>query len=251
MTKTDATRACLDALRARLGPERVVTAEADIASRLVEARGLYQGSAAAVIFPGDPQEVAFTVAACAEAGVPVVAQGGNTGLVGGGVPHGGIVLSLTRLDRIREVDRLNATITVEAGCILQNGAGGGRGGGLPVSPVPGVRGHLPHRRQPRHQRGRHGRAALRQHARADPRPRGRAGGRAHLERPHGPAQGQYRLRPARPLHRVRGHARHHHRRSAEALPETRVAGDRLRGLRRAAAGPRAVRSLPRRLRAIP
>jgi len=119
VTETDATRACLDALRARLGPERVMTAEADIASRLVEARGLYQGSAAAVVYPADTEEVAFTVASCAKAGVPVVAQGGNTGLVGGGVPHGGIVLSLTRLDRIREIDRLNATITVEAGCILQ------------------------------------------------------------------------------------------------------------------------------------
>ena len=51
--------------------------------------------------------------------LPIVPQGGNTGLVGGGVPYGGIVLSLARLDRIRAVDPVNATMTVEAGCILK------------------------------------------------------------------------------------------------------------------------------------
>ena len=60
------------------------------------------------------------VGECAQAGVAIVPQGGNTGLVGGGVPFGGLVLSLARLDRIRELDPVNATMTVEAGCILQN-----------------------------------------------------------------------------------------------------------------------------------
>ncbi len=134
MTETDATRACLDALRARLGPERVVTAEADIASRLVEARGLYQGSAAAVVYPADTEEVAFTVAACAKAGVPVVAQGGNTGLVGGGVPYGGIVLSLTRLDRIREIDRRQRHHDGRGRLHPAERAGGGRGGAASCFP---------------------------------------------------------------------------------------------------------------------
>ena len=65
--------------------------------------------------PRDTAEVAFVVEQCAAAGVPIVPQGGNTGLVGGGVPYGGIVLSLARLDRIRAVDPVNATMTVEAG----------------------------------------------------------------------------------------------------------------------------------------
>src|SRR4051812_870382 len=110
----------LATLAARLGPNHVLTAEADMAGHLVESRGLYAGAAWAVARPKDTGEVAFVVAACAKAGIPIVPQGGNTGLVGGGVPHRGVVLSLTRLDRIREVDPVNATMTVEAGCILKN-----------------------------------------------------------------------------------------------------------------------------------
>jgi FAD/FMN-containing dehydrogenase len=109
----------LETLAARLGPRQVLTDEADMTAHLVEPRGLFQGKAAAVVRPGSTEDVAFVIGACAEAGVPVVPQGGNTGLVGGGTPQGGIVLSLARLDRIREVDPVNATMTVEAGCILK------------------------------------------------------------------------------------------------------------------------------------
>jgi FAD/FMN-containing dehydrogenase len=90
-----------------------------MAGYLVEERGLYRGTALAIVRPRDTAEVAFVVSECARAGVPVVAQSGNTGLTGGGVPYGGIVLSLARLDRVREVDAANATMTVEAGCILK------------------------------------------------------------------------------------------------------------------------------------
>jgi FAD/FMN-containing dehydrogenase len=110
----------LDALAARLGRTHVLTDPGQMAGYLVESRGLYQGSALAVVRPADTEEVAFVVRECAAAGVPIVPQGGNTGLVGGGVPFGGIVLSLARLDRIREIDPVNATMTAEAGCILQN-----------------------------------------------------------------------------------------------------------------------------------
>ncbi|WP_372423186.1 FAD-binding oxidoreductase [Salinarimonas chemoclinalis] len=103
----------------RLGPAQVVSALADIEPHLVESRGLYRGRALAVVRPKDVHEVSFVLAQCAAAGVPVVPQGGNTGLVGGGVPHGGIVLSLARLDVIRALDPLNATITVEAGVTLK------------------------------------------------------------------------------------------------------------------------------------
>ncbi len=109
----------LDTLAARLGAAHVLTAASDMAGYLSEARALYQGSALAVVRPRDTAEVAFVVEQCAAAGVPIVPQGGNTGLVGGGVPYGGVVLSLARLDRIRAVDPVNATMTVEAGCILK------------------------------------------------------------------------------------------------------------------------------------
>jgi FAD/FMN-containing dehydrogenase len=110
----------LETLAGRLGSAHVLTAPADMAGHLVEPRGLYRGEASAVVRPRDTEEVAFVVRECAASGVPVVPQGGNTGLVGGGVPQGGIVLSLSRLDRIRAVDPHNATMTVEAGCILAN-----------------------------------------------------------------------------------------------------------------------------------
>jgi FAD/FMN-containing dehydrogenase len=110
----------IDALAYRLGAAHVLTDTSDIAPYLVEERGLYRGAALTVVRPRDAAEVAFVVSECARAGVAVVAQSGNTGLTGGGVPYGGVVLSLARLDRVREVDPVNATITVEAGCILKN-----------------------------------------------------------------------------------------------------------------------------------
>ena len=79
----------LETLRARLGAPHVLTDPSDLAPYLVESRKLYRGSALAAVRPGSTEEVAFVVEACAAAGVAVVAQGGNTGLVGGGVPHGG------------------------------------------------------------------------------------------------------------------------------------------------------------------
>ncbi|HEY8564733.1 MAG TPA: FAD-binding oxidoreductase [Beijerinckiaceae bacterium] len=103
----------------RLGAPYVSSAEADLAGHIVESRGLYTGRALAVAKPKDAEEVAFVVRTCAEAGVAIVPQGGNTGLVGGGVPYGAVVLSLARLDHVREVDPVNATMTVEAGCILK------------------------------------------------------------------------------------------------------------------------------------
>ncbi|WP_375409973.1 FAD-binding oxidoreductase, partial [uncultured Methylobacterium sp.] len=108
----------LDTLAGRLGEKHVLTDPDIMAPALVETRGLYQGRALAVVRPADTAEVAFVIETCAGARVPVVAQGGNTGLVGGGVPEGGIVLSLVRLDRVRGLDPLGSTITVEAGVTL-------------------------------------------------------------------------------------------------------------------------------------
>ncbi|WP_416558751.1 FAD-binding oxidoreductase [Limnohabitans sp. yimb22184] len=82
-----------------------------------------KGRALAVVRPGNTAEVAAVVKACAAANTPIVPQGGNTGLVVGGVPNGSgtqIVLSMTRMNAVRAIDPANLTITVEAGCVLQN-----------------------------------------------------------------------------------------------------------------------------------
>ena len=85
-------------------------------------RGRYRGRALAVARPADTAEVAAVVRLCAAHAVPIVPQGGNTGLVGGGVPDASgrqLVLSLARLRRVRAIDADNLTATVEAGCVLQ------------------------------------------------------------------------------------------------------------------------------------
>ena len=103
----------------RRRPRRLVD---DPAGFLIDWRGAYSGTAAAVVRPGSTAEVAAVVALCRELGVAVVPQGGNTGLCGGAVPDASgrqVVLSLTRLRRIRDLDAANSTITVEAGVVLR------------------------------------------------------------------------------------------------------------------------------------
>ncbi|ADH88101.1 D-lactate dehydrogenase (cytochrome) [Ancylobacter novellus DSM 506] len=122
MTSMNLASSSLDALLAsiaqRIGAQHVLTGSADMAPYLNEERGLYHGQAPAVLRPGSTEEVAFIVEACARAGVPIVPQGGNTGLVGGQMPFGQVLMSLQRLDRIRNVDPVDMTMTVEAGVIL-------------------------------------------------------------------------------------------------------------------------------------
>lgn len=108
----------LRALRDLLGERHVLTDPDIVAPYLLERRGLYTGTAPAILRPGSAAEVAAAVTLCAGAGVPFVAQGGNTGLTGGGVPQGAMVISLERLSAVRAVDPVGATITVEAGAIL-------------------------------------------------------------------------------------------------------------------------------------
>ncbi|MGB7102718.1 MAG: FAD-binding oxidoreductase [Xanthobacteraceae bacterium] len=88
---------------------------------LVEMRDLYRGRSPMVLRPGSVTEVADILRLADATGTPIVPQGGNTGLVGGQTPHNNeIVLSLTRLDRIREVDPISNTMTCEAGVTLQH-----------------------------------------------------------------------------------------------------------------------------------
>jgi len=112
----------IDALRGAVG-ERHVLHEGDLSAWEVDWRKRYRGRALAVVRAASTAEVAAVVKACAAHGAAIVAQGGNTGLVGGSVPDASgtqVVLSLTRMNRIREVDAGNLTMTVDAGCVLQS-----------------------------------------------------------------------------------------------------------------------------------
>ncbi|MEK7736435.1 MAG: FAD-binding oxidoreductase, partial [Pseudomonadota bacterium] len=118
--------ALIDTLTSIVGKTQVLCEASAMAPFLTDWRGRYSGSALCVVRPENTEEVARVVAACAAAGVAIVPQGGNTGLVGGatpcapaGHPQGEVVVSLVRMNRIRAIDLDNNTMTVEAGCILQ------------------------------------------------------------------------------------------------------------------------------------
>jgi FAD/FMN-containing dehydrogenase len=109
----------LRSLAAIVGEPHVLTSDAT-AGFAVDWTGRFQGHTPAVVRPRDTAEVAAVLALCTGAGVPVVPQGGNTGLVGGGVPlHGEVVLSLTRLNQMGPVDHAAAQVTAGAGVTLQ------------------------------------------------------------------------------------------------------------------------------------
>jgi FAD/FMN-containing dehydrogenase len=104
-----------------VGAGNVLTAPADTKPYFTDWRRQYAAAAECVVRPASTAEVAAVVALCAREGVAIVPQGGNTGLVGGSVPTGAgreVLLSLGRLNRIRSIDALNDTATVEAGCVL-------------------------------------------------------------------------------------------------------------------------------------
>src|SRR5689334_6096521 len=109
----------LDALRDVVGAEHVLVSDDVKASFETDWTGRFTGTAAAVVRPGSTEEVVAVVTACAAAGAPIVTQGGNTGLVGGGVPAGGeVLLSLTRLAELGPVDEVAAQMTAGAGATL-------------------------------------------------------------------------------------------------------------------------------------
>jgi len=108
-------------LDAAVGSAQVLTAQSDVAPYVTDWRGRFHGRALAVVRPGNTNEVAAVVRTCAELHVPIVTQGGNTGQCGGATPDdrgNAIVLSLTRMNRVRAVDPDNATLTAEAGVPL-------------------------------------------------------------------------------------------------------------------------------------
>lgn len=114
--------ALLDRFKAIVGPKGWVTDPDMLAPHFREPRDLYVGIAPMLLRPANTDEVAAIVKLARETKTKLVPQGGNTGLVGGNIPFMGndeIILSLQRMNRIRAIDPLNDTITVEAGCILQ------------------------------------------------------------------------------------------------------------------------------------
>ena len=109
----------LATLRGVVGPTHVLTDPDVVRGQVVDWTGRFRGSTPAVVRPGDVGEVAAVVAACNDAGHAIVAQGGNTGLVGGGVPlHDEVLLDLRRLDHIDAVDARAGQVTVQAGVTL-------------------------------------------------------------------------------------------------------------------------------------
>lgn len=112
----------LDQCRSVLGETFVLTGDDAMRSYLTDYRQRYTGAAAAVLKPASTLQVSEVVKLCNQYQIAIVPQGGNTGLVLGSVPDQGgraVVLSLLRLNQIRETDPVNDTITVEAGCLLQ------------------------------------------------------------------------------------------------------------------------------------
>ncbi len=112
----------LDAIRVVVGDRGLLTDRSDTAPYSEDWRRLYQGRTAAVIRPGTTEELAAVVRLCAQSSAPIVPQGGNTSMVGGAVPNedgSELVLSTARLNRIRDLDPADMTLTIEAGVTLK------------------------------------------------------------------------------------------------------------------------------------
>src|ERR1700743_1483872 len=106
--------------RSIVGDKYAVTDAADIAPYVTEERGLFHGRSPLVLRPGSTAEVSAICKIASEHRIALVPQGGNTGLVGGQTPHNGeVVVSMRRLDKIRDVDPASNTMTCEAGVGLQ------------------------------------------------------------------------------------------------------------------------------------
>ncbi|MGL9619752.1 FAD-binding oxidoreductase [Bradyrhizobium sp. U531] len=103
-----------------VGDKHAITDASDIQAYVTEERNLFHGRSPLVLRPGSTAEVSAICKLASEHKIALVPQGGNTGLVGGQTPHNGeVVMSLRRLDKIREVDTASNTMTVEAGVVLQ------------------------------------------------------------------------------------------------------------------------------------
>lgn len=111
-------QAFLDEIKSALSEKSWTLDPEEINPHLEDWRGNYRGHSQLLIKPASTEEVAIAVKLCAKHNIPITPQGGNTGLVNAGLAHGEVVLSLKRMNTIRDIDPLNNSITVDAGCIL-------------------------------------------------------------------------------------------------------------------------------------
>jgi FAD/FMN-containing dehydrogenase len=114
MTSADA----ISRIKAALGPQGWSTDPARLEPRLSEWRGRWRGATPLLVVPKTVEEVSAVVAICAETGTAITPQGGNTGLVGGQIPQGEVLLSLERMNSVRDVSPLDDVIVAEAGVTL-------------------------------------------------------------------------------------------------------------------------------------
>jgi len=122
MPDTTMTAPLLDRIRAIVGDRGMLTDPTDTAPYSEDWRRLYKGRTPAVIRPANTKELAEVVRLCAEAGTPIVPQGGNTSMVGGAVPNedgSELILSTARMTKIHEIDPVDLTMTIESGVTLK------------------------------------------------------------------------------------------------------------------------------------
>ncbi|WP_338664213.1 FAD-binding oxidoreductase [Pararoseomonas sp. SCSIO 73927] len=120
------------ALRAILGPRGMITDPADLEPHLSDWRGLYRGASPALIRPASTEELSAALRLLYEADIPVVPQGGNTSMVGGAMPDESgrqVILSLSRMNRIRDIDPVDMTMVAEAGVVLKTAQDAAAGAG--------------------------------------------------------------------------------------------------------------------------
>lgn len=106
--------------KAIVGDANAVTDQSEIAPHLVELRGLYQGQSPLLLKPNSTEQVSQILKLANDNKINVIPQGGNTGLVGGQVPDGEVIISLSRMNKIREIDLLGNVMVVDAGVVLAN-----------------------------------------------------------------------------------------------------------------------------------
>ena len=160
----------ISALHAIVGDAGLKTAGDETAPFLTDWHGQYQGRSLAVVMPETTEQVSQVMALADRHDIVVVPQGGNTGFMGGATPDAdgrSILLSLRRMNRIREMDPVNMSMTVEAGCVLQALHDATEQQGLYFPLNLAAKGKLHHWRQSRHQRWWAQCGALRHHARTD------------------------------------------------------------------------------------
>jgi FAD/FMN-containing dehydrogenase len=138
MSNTAVTARLLAAIGAVVGDRGLLTDASSTEAASEDWRRLYKGRTPAVIRPANTEQVAAVVRLCAEAGVPIVTQGGNTSMVGGAVPAedgSELIVSTARLNRVRDIDPVDMTMTIEAGVPLKAAqlAAAERGCLLPLS----------------------------------------------------------------------------------------------------------------------